>query len=512
MQILDCTLRDGGYYTNWDFDSSIVNAYVSNLNDLPIHYIELGYRNKSKTEYMGEFAYCPIVTLRHIRSLTKKRLAIMLNEKDLCIEDLNLLLLPILGIVDMVRIAVDPVNLDRAIILAQKVKNMGFEVSFNMMYMSTWDTIDNFYKKIHQLNNVVDVFCMVDSFGSMTPQSVKDTIENVRMHTKCTLGFHGHNNLQLALINSLTALEQGVEIIDATMLGMGRGAGNLNVELLLTYLNKHHDLKVDFNRLGDTIQIFEPLREKYNWGTNLPYMLSGANSIPQKDVMEWVQNRIYSFNSIVRALDNRKSQMDDNAKYPVLDVGIKYQNILIVGGGETVVKHIAAILTFVKTYNVALVFATTRYANLFEHTDAPKYYCLLGNESKRFSSNVNFQKTFNNTCVLPPYPRMMGTDVPREVHNNTCELPQISFISKYEDSCTTLAVELAHLLNTDGGCIYVIGYDGYYNHMLSEKELTLNRENEEIFETYATWSKYRIVSLFPTIYKSLEIKSIYNLL
>ena len=78
------------------------------------------------------------------------------------------------------------------------------------------------------------------------------------------------------------------------------------MELLLTYLNKK-GLDVDFNVLGDVITTFQPLYEQHKWGTNLPYMISGANSIPQKEVMEWATNRTYSFNSIVRALNNKKN-------------------------------------------------------------------------------------------------------------------------------------------------------------------------------------------------------------
>lgn len=98
----------------------------------------------------------------------------------------------------------------------------------------------------------------------------------------------------MGLVNTLTAIACGADYVDATVLGMGRGAGNLNMELLLTYLNKE-GLEVDFNVLSDVITAFQPLLERYKWGTNLPYMISGANSFPQKEVMEWVSNRAYHY-------------------------------------------------------------------------------------------------------------------------------------------------------------------------------------------------------------------------
>ena len=317
MKILDCTLRDGGYYTNWDFDSKIVDVYIQAMNVLPIDYIELGYRSIPTKEYMGKFGYSPVSVLRHIKTTCIKKIAVMLNEKNTRPEDLDTLLVPIQGLVDMIRIAVDPNNFDRAVILAQSIKTLGFEVGFNTMYMSKWDDYEGFLSKLNKINKVADLFCMVDSFGGVSPEELKAIFQTVKQNTTCPVGFHGHNNLQLGLVNTLTAIECGIDYVDATILGMGRGAGNLNMELLLTYLNKG-GLEVDFNVLGDVITAFQSLHDKYQWGTNLPYMLSGANSISQKEVMDWVANRTYSFNSIVRALDNKRNKVKDNAHYSVL--------------------------------------------------------------------------------------------------------------------------------------------------------------------------------------------------
>ena len=169
-KILDCTLRDGGYYTNWDFNSETVDAYIQAMNVLPIDYLELGYRNNPTKEYMGKFGYCPVSVLKHIRQTCTKKLDVMLNEKSTKPEDLDLLLKPIVGLVDMIRIAIDPKNFDRAVVLAKAVKAMGFEVGFNVMYMSKWSTeYPEFLKKLTVLNGWCDLFCMVDSFGGVTP-------------------------------------------------------------------------------------------------------------------------------------------------------------------------------------------------------------------------------------------------------------------------------------------------------------------------------------------------------
>src|SRR5690606_19642802 len=84
-------------------------------------------------------------------------------------------------------------------------------------------------------------------------------------------GFHAHNNLELAHINTLTAIEYGASIVDATITGIGRGAGNLKTELLLTSLHAQGVLEVNFETLSNTVESFSELKDQHKWDTNLAY-------------------------------------------------------------------------------------------------------------------------------------------------------------------------------------------------------------------------------------------------
>ena len=509
FKILDCTLRDGGYYTDWDFSSSVVQFYFQAMNNLPVDYLEIGYRNNPSKQYLGEFGYTPKLTIERIRQLSTKKLAVMLNEKSTRPADLDNLLAPLVGLIDMVRIAVDPKNFDRALELANAVKALGFEVAFNVMYMSKWSE-SCVISKFANLSGIVDILNMVDSFGGVTPSDVARTIAEIRQVSDVALGFHGHNNLQLGLINTITALEHGVVSVDATVLGMGRGAGNLNLELLLTYLNKHGDLALDFNTLGDAVMSFMPLLEQYRWGTNLPYMISGANSIPQRDVMAWVTNRVYSFNSIVRALDNRRNNEADNARFPALKLNQKCRGVVVIGGGESAEKHASAIRQYLaQNPEFAIVFATARRAKPYADLPNVHYYCLVGNEARRLVNTLgtNAQK---GVCVLPPYPREMGTDVPSALSAITFELPKLDFTDTYVDSVTSVALQLA--LDLTDGPVYLVGYDGYPGNVLSEKEVTLMHENAAIFNAYKARTGNPPLSLTPSIYPELTVQSVYQFL
>lgn len=508
VNILDCTLRDGGYYNDWDFEDSVIDSYIESMNGLPVDYLELGYRNNPGDEYLGKLGYCPVSVLQRIRKNSTKKLAVMLNEKSTTVENLKALLDPIVGLVDMIRIAVDPKRFDSSVVLAKAIRQRGFEVGFNTMYMSKWKEYEGFLDKLNVLNGVASLFVMVDSFGGVTPDEVKSIITEVKSKVNCPIGFHGHNNLQLGLLNTLTAIENGASFVDATILGMGRGAGNLNMELLLTVLSKQ-GLDVDFNVLGDAVSVIQPLHSKYNWGTNLPYMISGANSLPQKEVMAWVTNRTYSFNSIIRALDNKKNKVADNARYPIWKAQ-KSDAALIIGGGDSVVEHLVGIKEYLNRHqDIVVVFATSRYADLFKDLINPKIYCLVGNECKRLVSKVSASE-FSGICVLPPYPRTMGTEVSSYAKDFTFELPEIAFTKEYLDSCTTTALKVAIELKAE--TVNIVGYDGYRDTVLSEKEASLTAENRALFESYKQFTGKNLVSFTPSLYKSLVVKSIYQYL
>ena len=508
IKILDCTLRDGGYYTNWDFEKSVVEKYIKATNVLPVDYIEIGYRNKPQSSYMGKYGYCPIFELQYIRQNSLKKISVMLNEKDVRCSDIDLLLSPITKLVDMIRIAVSPENFDRAVTLAKTIKKMGFEVGFNVMYMSKWRDYNGFYDKIKSVNEIVDIFCMVDSYGSVSPNDVAEVTQLVKKNLTCTIGFHGHNNLEMGLANTLTAIENGVDCVDATILGMGRGAGNLKTELLLTYLNKHYDYKVDFNVLGDLIIVFSDLLEKHKWGTNLPYMISGANSLPQKDVMEWVTTRFYSFNSIIRALENQKNNVEDNDKYPVVEIK-KHNEVIVIGGGPSAVEHADGIKEFIKSKkDICIIHASSKNAKCYKDLNVSQIFCLVGNEGHRMEKVFEDLGDFEGVCILPPYPRKMGTYVPAIIKEKTFELENVNLTDKYKDSHTALALQTALILEAQK--MYIVGYDGYMNEVVTQKERELTTENNYLFNLIS--SKLELLSLTPTNYKDIKTQSIYAFL
>lgn len=510
MKFLDCTLRDGGYYTNWDFDGGLVETYLDAMENLPVDIIEVGYRSVPQKGYVGEYFYCPVKTLEQVREIApSKKVAIMFNEVDTSPEDGRKLLKPVEHLVDIVRLAVKPRRFDEAVTLARSIRDQGFEVAFNLMYMSNILQDPEVLEYLPKLNGAVDYFNLVDSFGGVYPEEVRETVASVREKLDMEIGFHGHNNMELAFVNAMTAVDSGCSIVDGTITGMGRGAGNLKTELFLTWLSVQHGLDVDFNRLSNVVADFEELKDTYQWGTTLPYMVSGVSSLHPQQVMDWVTKRTYSMNSIIRALQNKQVGSKDNLKLPVLDKEETYDKALLIAGGPSAVKHAVAVKSWIEQNRdgLILVHVSSRNVKPYEELDVPQVYSLVGNEGIRLENTFENLNTVNGRCLLPPYPREMGTYIPDTMKGEAFELDKVDFTDRFTDSHT--AISLQAIINFDVDEVYAVGFDGYKGAVIGDKEKDLLKENDYLFKKFKdTFSK--IVSLTPTEYTQLETASVYN--
>nr|WP_252726768.1 hypothetical protein [Polaribacter vadi] len=491
----------------------MVAEYAAAMEALPIDYVEVGYRSMAMKGYLGEYFYCPEYVLKRLKSLMpNKKLVIILNEKDIRSSHIDEGLLdPCKPYVAMVRMAIDPKNMVRAIELAKTVKAAGFEVAFNVMYMSNWKNDPSFLDALVGVDDVIDYFYMVDSYGGVMPQDVKDTITMVRSKTSVPIGFHGHDNLEMALINTITAKEAGCEILDATITGMGRGAGNLKTELLLTYLESAENLPIAYNELSSVVSEFEEMRKHYQWGTSLPYMFSGAKSLPQKQVMEWVGMNRYPLGSIINALNNKKQEVADNLKLATLKKESKYSKAIILGGGKTAKEHKTAVKKFFEGagQDACLIHAGTRQVTEYLDIDCDQYYGLVGFESEKLLKQIGDFSKVTQVCVYPPFPRKMGTTIPDSIIKVSKELERITFTDLDTESPMAIATQIAIDLGVNH--LYYIGFDGY-DLSLNQNQFVMARENQIILEDVMNTGGVQIEFLTPTKYKNVNVSSIYSLI
>lgn len=491
LQFLDCTLRDGGYYNNWDFDNEFVNNYFENISDLPFEYIEIGYQNKKNEAYRGKYFYCKEYLTKKIKLLYAIKIAVMLDAKLFDKESIsNFLVDPN---VDLYRIACNPDKIDDSIKLAEKIKNQNKKVALNFMYANLWMKNEKIIKQIINISSKVDFVYVVDSYGSLLPKDVSVLIEKLTKNG-AAVGFHPHNNLELAFANTLEAIKSGAKIIDSTFLGMGRGAGNLKSELILPYIFKE---KLNYSNLSVLVNQLEILKNKFNWGTNLPYIFSGLNEIPQSDVMNLLNNHLFTFDQIISSID--KSNI---LNYDLFPENKNVKNALIIGGGGSTLNCIEELRIFCEKNKFDLIFTSSKHLKYFEKFKTNKYLCITGREYERYKTTIIENDLNNEDYCLVVHDTKINYFGKNYKSNLAYLIEDKLFNNQFIFSTTSLALNLAKRLN---GNIFLAGYDGHFenkNHHL---------ENEGIFDAF-NLTEERLVSITKTSYHSLNVNSIYTLI
>lgn len=237
INMIDVTLRDGGYRTNFHFSDHELDAILSSLDASRVEYIEVGYRNGPihSISNIGPAGICDKNYLKKCRNFIKKsKLVVMFHSKNIIEDDLKELV--DCG-VDLVRICIPKNNYEKSLEFVKKSKSLGLSVSVNITRTSQY--LDEEMEHLLSLISLyhVDIIYFADSNGSMHPLDVKFIYEKYSNETQVPLGFHAHDNLGLAQTNTLSAIEGGAHYIDASLSGIGKGIGNLKLELFVSYLH-----------------------------------------------------------------------------------------------------------------------------------------------------------------------------------------------------------------------------------------------------------------------------------
>ena len=291
VKVFDATLRDGGLCNNFEFtDEFVRELYWTNIK-CGVDYMEMGYRASKKLFNPEEYGKWKFSSEEDIRAIigensSSMKLAVMADVGRCDLEDF---LPKSESVIDMVRVACYIHQLPAAIELVEKLHNLGYETSCNIMAVSQVNENDlkNALDMLGQSS--VDVIYLVDSFGYFYPESsaalVKLYVEYAEKYNK-KVGFHGHNNQNLAFGNTIETLSYGASYVDATVSGMGRGAGNCAMELMLGFLkNPKYNL---FPLLKFIENYIPPLKEAgVKWGFDIQYMITGITNSHPKDAIRF---------------------------------------------------------------------------------------------------------------------------------------------------------------------------------------------------------------------------------
>lgn len=297
VRVLDATLRDGGLVNDFYFQDDFVKAlYLTNLR-AGVDYMEFGYKGSKEifdTEKFGKWKFCNDDDIRAIvgENATDLKISVMadVGRCDYKTDIQNRSDSPI----DLIRVATYLNTIPAAVDMIEDAAKKGYEVCCNIMAISNSREGDLTAALDILGQTPVDVFYIVDSFGAMYPEQIArlaDLYMNMAAKYNKKVGIHAHNNQQLAFANTIEAVGDGVDWLDATYASMGRGAGNCGMELLLGFLKNPKYNVYPAIQFIDT-HMSKLKAEGVNWGYDLPYLMTGLlNQHPRAAIQFTKENR-----------------------------------------------------------------------------------------------------------------------------------------------------------------------------------------------------------------------------
>lgn len=532
-KILDCTLRDGGYYNNWDFEPEIVSAYLENVALSKIEYVELGLRNFAKTDFLGAFAYTTENFINSLELPEGPTYGVMVDAKTILDSQLNvkeavneLFVHSDKSRIGLVRVAAHFKEVEHSELIVKYLKELGYIVGFNLMQAGGKDNqiISDKARTISEWNGL-DVLYFADSLGNMDGAEVERIVNALRTEWSGPLGIHTHDNMNKGLENSLTAGSLGVTWLDTTITGMGRGAGNTQTESLLAILDKQ-DSKYNSKPIYElVIRYFESMKKTYGWGSNLLYFLGAQNDVHPTYIQNLLSNTHYGTDEIVGAIDYL-SNLEGTTSYNgmVLDTALDFtgnkagvsgdsnikglfdgKEVLIITNAPNTTKYAAAIELYINTVKPIVI-----SVNIVDSiaSDLIDYY-VISHNSKFLSDTERYQQ-ITKPVILPKH-RFEQSELSQfdsvKTFDYGLEVKKDQFV--INDTYATIpydittAYVLGLLLKSEIKGVTAIGLDGYENNDVRQQEMN------DIFVCYSSYENSKpIKALTPTSY-SIDKGSIY---
>lgn len=523
IKILDCTLRDGGYYNKWDFDRNTVDRYLNAMVASSVDVVELGFRSLPKKTFLGPYAYTTDEFLNQLNLPKSLNYSVMINGKEF-IKKPNSSQVPIKKLfqfkenskINLVRIAINFDNVLEAEFIAKDLKDMGYLVGFNMMQAQGKDEVEyiNIAKIVSSWNSI-DVLYFADSLGNMSIKDVSMICMALQKEWHGELGIHTHNNKDFALINSITAVQNGVTWCDGTITGMGRGAGNVSTESLILEMSRLGFHKGNACMTVTTVEDFTKLKNEYGWGSNLFYHYASNHSIHPTFVQSLLEDKRYDGQQVMGALEYLAEQ--DSTNFSTTDVRmaiygnqkeiegkwdatgwLEGKEVLVVGAGPSVSKYKQGILQYIDTKSPVVLFL-----NINEYLPHSLATATIVSHETRALFDSQHYHNLNHPIILPE--NRLGELISDQLTGLTIldyglTLEENSFIIGPK-GCRlhwplAAAYALAVVTQASASKISLVGFDGFAANDPRHEEM------HEVFFNYKSLPEsLSLTSLTPTTYQ-----------
>ena len=375
IQLLDCTLRDGAYINNSDFGEPALKGIIKHLQDARVEIIECGWLKDAPHESGSSYFHVPADAERYL--LEKKPGVVYVAMIDYNRYDDSVLPQCDGKSLDAIRVVFPHGKHDEGIAIRNRIAQKGYKVFYQAANTLAYSDED-LAVLAEAMNKARPVaVSIVDTFGAMYEDDLARifAILDKRLDNSIKLGFHAHNNQQLAFALSSTFVELAEKsgrdaIADSSLCGMGRGAGNTTTELMASYLNRKRHKNYDMNEILDAIDMYMTgFAEKYSWGYSTPYFIAGlyqchvnniaylqknhrANARDMSNIIASLtqdERRAYDYDLLEKKyLENQDRIIDDSEALKALKESFSDKKILLLAPGKTIITEKEKIDAFIK--------------------------------------------------------------------------------------------------------------------------------------------------------------------
>ena len=470
IRVLDCTLRDGGYINDWGFGKDSIDIILDSLDKSRIDIVEVGFLSNriKKDENLSKFTSVEDIS-KLIGAKPRQNIKVcMINFGEYELDDkpnasdVNL---------DGIRVAFHKKDMDEAIPYSDALIKKGYKVFMQPMVAANYS--DEEYLDLIKKSNKINpyAFYVVDSFGVMKQNDVIRYfyMADYNLNKNIYVGFHSHNNLQLSYSNSQALISTNSTrelIIDSSIHGMGRGAGNLNTELFIDYLNSLNMGDYEVEPLLEAIDyVIKPVYSKRPWGYSLPHYLSAVNNC-HPNYATYLDDlstlTVKDISNLLSRMDSSKKNNFD--KSYIKELYVKYQEenkelkddvenlreffegkeILLIAPGKSISSESDKVLEFIKK-NKPVVIGVN-----FQPNDIPVDFLFFSNKRRYDQYVINSKERIVCTSNI------IDESINHFVVNYDKLLNKIGAV---EDNAGLMLLALLQKLNISS--IHLAGFDGY---------------------------------------------------
>lgn len=374
MVLIDCTLRDGGYYNAWDFSPQLIDDYLVAMKAIAVDYVELGFRSfDTSSGFRGACAYTTDEFIHSLRIPEGLKIGVMMNAAEIVRHPEG----PLAATqqmfgpasqspVTLVRFACHLHEFEATLPACEWLKQMGYTVGINLMQIADRTDAEVLQVAKAASRYELDALYFADSMGSMDPAATSRIVQLLKREWHGAIGIHTHDNMGLAVANTLRALEEGVTWIDGTVTGMGRGPGNAQTEYLAVELQERRGKPIDMTPLLRLIhEHFNPMKQTCGWGINTYYYLAGKYGIHPTYVQEMLADSRFTESDILAVIEHLRRAGGKKFSPSQLELArnafgtegqgawsprelMADREVLILGAGAGVQRHRAALESYVR--------------------------------------------------------------------------------------------------------------------------------------------------------------------